>query len=596
MRKILVRFLLLALTLAAALCVVSCALSIPDGSNQGEKSQPLGSGLRAAPVGSGAYPYGTVLGNDNQMLVNSYSTWKSKYVTSSGASGYLRVQRPENNNDTVSEGIGYGMLIAVYMNDQATFNSLWSYAQKYLDADGLMNWQIDSSGNVIGQNGATDADEDMTLALVAADKLWGGYTSQATGMIQKIYNNEVESGTYCIKPGDVWGGSACMNPSYFATAEYRVFAQYSGNTGWTSAASECYTVLNANKNATTGLVMDWCQANGTPSSQQPGGTNYLYDACRVPMRISLDYLWFGTSSAQTFLNTMIGWFANIGAANIKSSYTVTGTPLVTYQDCAFLGPIAAGSCSASVSSTFRSDIFTDLTNRGVNNNYYNDSLAMICMLITTGHFPNPLTLSGNSSSSAAASSSRSSAASSAAVSSSASVASSAAVSSSRSSVASSVAVSSSRSSAASSAAVSSSRSSAASSVAVSSSRAASSAASSAAVSSAASSTAGGYAVNYTVNNDWGAGATCTVTIKNNSAAAVNGWTLVWTYTGNQTLTQIWNAAYTASGETITVTNASFNNVISANGGTQSFGFNLSYSGSNAKPTAFTLNGTACTTY
>ncbi len=174
-------------------------------------------------------------------------------------------------------------------------------------------------------------------------------------------------------------------------------------------------------------------------------------------------------------------------------------------------------------------------------------------------------------------------------------ASSVAVSSSRSSAASSVAASSSRaaSSVASSIAASS-RSSVASSAAVSSSR--SSAASSAAASSTAASSGGGYAVNYTVNNDWGAGATCTVTVKNNSATAVNGWSLVWTYAGNQTLTQIWNATYTASGETITVTNASFNNVISVNGGTQSFGFNLSYSGSNAKPASFTLNGTACTTY
>ncbi len=194
-------------------------------------------------------------------------------------------------------------------------------------------------------------------------------------------------------------------------------------------------------------------------------------------------------------------------------------------------------------------------------------------------------------SSVAVSSSRSSVASSTAVSSSlaaSSVASSVAVSSSRSSVASSVAVSSSRSSVASSAAVSSSR--AASSVA------ASSVASSVAVSSAASSTAGGYAVNYTVNNDWGAGATCTVTIKNNSATALSSWSLVWTFAGNQAITQIWSASQTTSGETVTAVNLSYNGTIGANGGTQSFGFNLSYSGSNAKPTSFTLNGTACTTY
>ncbi len=162
-----------------------------------------------------------------------------------------------------------------------------------------------------------------------------------------------------------------------------------------------------------------------------------------------------------------------------------------------------------------------------------------------------------------------------------------------SSVASSIAASSSR--AASSIAASSSRSSIASSVAVSSSLAASSVASSAA-SSTASSTSGGYAVNYTVNNDWGAGATVTVTIKNNSATALSSWSLVWTFAGNQQITQIWSATQTTSGATVTVNSLTYNGAIGANGGTQSFGFNLSYSGSNAKPAAFTLNGTACSTY
>ena len=35
------------------------------------------------------------------------------------------MQRPENGNDTVSEGIAYGMLFAVYMGDKATFDGLW---------------------------------------------------------------------------------------------------------------------------------------------------------------------------------------------------------------------------------------------------------------------------------------------------------------------------------------------------------------------------------------------------------------------------------------------------------------------------------------
>jgi cellulose 1,4-beta-cellobiosidase len=106
-------------------------------------------------------------------------------------------------------------------------------------------------------------------------------------------------------------------------------------------------------------------------------------------------------------------------------------------------------------------------------------------------------------------------------------------------------------------------------------------------------TTGGYAVAYAIQSDWGVGATINVTIKNNSSTAVNGWTLAWTFPGNQKITNLWNGSYTQSGASVSVRDAGFNANIPANGGSVNFGFNISYSGSNAKPTSFTLNGTAC---
>ena len=101
----------------------------------------------------------------------------------------------------------------------------------------------------------------------------------------------------------------------------------------------------------------------------------------------------------------------------------------------------------------------------------------------------------------------------------------------------------------------------------------------------------GYSISYS-QNDWGSGATVNITINNNSAAAINGWTLAWNFTGNQQITNMWSGTYTQSGTAVTVKNASYNSTIPVNGYV-TFGFNISYSGTNAKPTAFTLNGTAC---
>jgi len=105
---------------------------------------------------------------------------------------------------------------------------------------------------------------------------------------------------------------------------------------------------------------------------------------------------------------------------------------------------------------------------------------------------------------------------------------------------------------------------------------------------------GDYVVNYVIVNDWGNGATIDVTITNNTPAAVNGWTLSWTFPGNQQITNLWCGSYTQTGASVSVTNLDWNAHIAANGGSVNFGFNINYSGVNDNPTDFTLNGAACT--
>ncbi|MBN1302995.1 MAG: cellulase family glycosylhydrolase [Anaerolineales bacterium] len=114
-----------------------------------------------------------------------------------------------------------------------------------------------------------------------------------------------------------------------------------------------------------------------------------------------------------------------------------------------------------------------------------------------------------------------------------------------------------------------------------------------AIATATSSGSNSCSVSYVNSNDWGSGATIYLTITNNSAAPINGWTLTWDFPGNQQITNMWNASYTQTGASVIITNLSYNSNIPANGGTVSPGFNLSYSGSNNAPSNFELNGTPC---
>jgi hypothetical protein len=76
---------------------------------------------------------------------------------------------------------------------------------------------------------------------------------------------------------------------------------------------------------------------------------------------------------------------------------------------------------------------------------------------------------------------------------------------------------------------------------------------------------------------------------------MSGWTLAFTFPGSQRITSLWNGVLTSPpGAAVTVTNANFNGAL-ATGGTASFGFQASYSGSNPAPPGFTVNGQACGT-
>ncbi|MDH6589835.1 cellulose 1,4-beta-cellobiosidase [Streptomyces sp. SAI-133] len=98
-------------------------------------------------------------------------------------------------------------------------------------------------------------------------------------------------------------------------------------------------------------------------------------------------------------------------------------------------------------------------------------------------------------------------------------------------------------------------------------------------------------VDYKVQNQWDTGFTTAVTITNNGAAK-SSWSLKWSYAGNQKISNGWNAKVSQSGTSVTAANESYNGAL-ATGGSVGFGFQASYSGTNAIPATFTLDGVTC---
>jgi endo-1,4-beta-D-glucanase Y len=321
------------------------------------------------------YPSGAYSGDAR----TTYGQWKTELVTTNGAGGYRRVQRPDNeNNTTVSEGIGYGMLLAVTLDDQALFDDLYRYSQLHLNANGLMIWLVDQNGSSGTESGsATDGDEDMAWALALAAQKWGGggsltadYLTLAKTQINRIWQYEADhSGINLINAGDSWGTTFAWNPSYFAPNEYRRFGQLTGDTaGWQAIIDAGYQTLARSQNASSGLVPAWTDRYGTPTTPAYTSfpTHYQYDAARVPFRIGLDYCDYGDARAQTILAKLSGFFSGIGAANIVDGYNLDGsarpehTTPAGVQSALFVGAAGVGAMSSAQYQAFLDQTYTRL--------------------------------------------------------------------------------------------------------------------------------------------------------------------------------------------------------------------------------------------
>jgi len=369
------------------------------GSGTGGSSSGTGGSGSTLPdfLSHGPYPFPqsktsgactlTTNGNAASATQSAYNSWKSSFVTSSGASSGLRVQNPQTVNcngtnvggGTVSEGMGYGMLAAVYMNDKSTFDGMLAYVNTHLDPNGLMNWCINSSGSTVGTGSASDADEDMAFALIMAAAQWSStdYLDAGKAMINAMYGHSL-GGDGALYPGDAGGANGLIYPDYFSPAYYRVFAKV-GSSNWSSVViSHGYSIL-ATVSGTNGLVPNSTN-NNTPSQS---GT-YGYDSCRTPWRIAMDYCFNGTAEAKTYLDKIGPFFSNIGAANIGDGYTTTtGAQTQGNHNMAFIG--TAGTAGMAGYQSLLDGAFTFGVNGAGDSAYFTNSLRVVTMLMMSGN-------------------------------------------------------------------------------------------------------------------------------------------------------------------------------------------------------------------
>jgi len=332
-------------------------------------------------------------------IAKAYATWTKNFVQGN------KVVAPEQQNNTTSEAMGYGMMIAAAMGDKAAFDKFSAYVSTKLN-DGLMNWiNTDSSGS------ASDADLDIAYAYLMANLQWPGgtvegttYKTRSDDMAKKIAAKDLANGV-------ITGGSnfpqAAYNPSYFSPAWMKKL------TGLSSAVSTNYTLVTANVTGTTsGIPTDWAdKGTGKPSAASGGaqvtsqiqdGANGAmgYDAARVPWRLGMDVCLGETNT--TALKAIVDLFASkydagasidlMKAGWYKTSGLVHTNAKKVSNQGSYIGPMGVGAM-AMKNTVMRDRAFRallDIMESGdYNHTYFPSTVGLISLLALSGNFPTP---------------------------------------------------------------------------------------------------------------------------------------------------------------------------------------------------------------
>jgi endoglucanase len=332
---------------------------------------------------------------------NTYNRWKELVLVKCN-DGY-RVTC-EGQDETRVEAIGFGMLLTAYFADKNEFDGLYNFykIKRTANANNMMAWNVSCNG-INDPGSATDGDIDVAFALIAAYNQWGGdYLEEAKDVMQVVKNSVVLTCDSLLilapgyskesETGGRWGGCDLTDIQYYTPAFFRIFAEASGDNDWNKLADDTYTLLNAAAHPETGLVPDWQSVRGIPGGNSGRVAYFRYDACRVPWRIALDYLWNGNAHAKDWCTKVSDWANKIGPSNIEDGYNLDGTENNQgYHNSAFVGGFAVSAMcnSQSVADAFGAEM---ISRQLSDKHWFSISTRSLYLLSITGNFWKPSVL------------------------------------------------------------------------------------------------------------------------------------------------------------------------------------------------------------
>jgi oligosaccharide reducing-end xylanase len=352
------------------------------------------------------------------------------YSAGANSNGPLAYITDIKHNDVRTEGLSYGMMIAVQMDQKAEFDALWNWSKTYLYHDspvhpsyGFFSWQAKTNGETMSEFVAPDGESYYVMALYFAASRWGNgsgiynYKEQADQLLTDLRHRALTTGqismlrrgtnvSQTVSAGPLFDASHKMvlfspstererftDPSYQLPAFYELWARWGPPTDsnfWMEAASASRDFFPRAANPVTGLAPDYANFDGTPVTNgwHKGAANFQFDAFRTAGNWSVDWSWWAKDQRERGLSDKLqAFFESEGMETYGCQFTLDGKPL----DARHAQGLVAANAEASLAAAnprarqFVEALWDTPTPDGIER-YYEGLLYMMALLNCSGEF------------------------------------------------------------------------------------------------------------------------------------------------------------------------------------------------------------------
>ena len=352
------------------------------------------------------------------------------YSAGSNSNGPLAYVTDVKHHDVRTEGMSYGMMIAVQMNKKAEFDAIWNWSMTYLyhtspthPSYGFFSWEARTNGTVMSEFVAPDGESYYVMALYFAANRWGSgkgifnYKAEADRLLTNMRHRARITGpvfmsfrgtnsSRSVTAGPLFDAEHKMvlfspsserqpftDPSYHLPAFYELWARWGPPTDsnfWMEAAAASRDFFQRVTDPATGLAPDYANFDGSPVTNlwNRSAAHFGYDAFRVAGNWSVDWSWWGKDVRERQLSDRLqAFFESKGMTNYGCQFTLDGRQLDNRHA---QGLVAVNAVASLAATNPRSGEFVEaLWNTPVPDGierYYEGLLYMMALLHCSGEF------------------------------------------------------------------------------------------------------------------------------------------------------------------------------------------------------------------